>query len=299
MCAVVRKGSAGLVGHGVHDAQQCVGEGHAGQTLGVVHGVTLGHVAVVAVHQIALDHADGKDGQRVGVVAVCGGNIGLDGVGHGVHAGVGHQLFGHGLGQIRVYDGHVGRDLKVRDGVLDALLVIGDDGESRHLSSGAGGGGNGAEVGLAAQRRDAEHLAHLFKGDFGILVLDPHGLGGIDGRAAAHGDDPVRLKFHHGLSAAHDSLHRGIGLDAFKQFYFHAGFLQVGDRTIQKAEPLHGAAAHADDGLFAGKSLQGFQSALAMVKITGQGKTSHSSYLQKFQYSLCGQTAAKCIMLIV
>ena len=45
-----------------------------------MHGVALGHIAIVAVHQIALDHADGEDGQRVGVVAVGGGNISLDGV---------------------------------------------------------------------------------------------------------------------------------------------------------------------------------------------------------------------------
>ena len=254
-----------------------------------MHGVTLGHVAVVAVHQVALDHADGKDGQRVGVVAVCGGDVSLDGVGHGVHAGVGHQLLGHGLGQIRVHDGHVRGDLKVRDGVLDTLLVVGDDGESGHLSGSAGGGGNGAEVCLAAQRRDAEHLAHLLKGDVGILVLDPHGLGRVDGGAAAHGNDPVRLKLQHGFGTAHDGLHGGVRLDAFKQFDFHAGFLQVGDGTVQEAEPLHGAAAHTDDGLFAGEGLQGFQSALAMVQIAGKGKTCHKSYLQKIRYSLfCG-----------
>ena len=268
------------MGHGVHDAQQCVGEGHTGQALGVVHGVTLGHIAVVAVHQVALDHADGKDGQRVGVVTVGGGHIGLNGVGHGVHTGVGHQLLGHGLGQVGVHDGHVRGDLEVGDGVLDALLVIGDDGEGGHLGGSAGGGGDGAEVCLAAQRRDAEHLAHLLKGDVGVLVLDPHGLGGVDGGAAAHGDDPVGLKLQHGFGAAHDRLHRGIGLDALKQFHFHAGFFQVSHGTVQEAEPLHGAAAHTDHGFLAGEGFQRFQSALAVVQITGKSKTSHSCYLQ-------------------
>ena len=135
---------------------------------------------------------------------------------------------------------------------------------------------------LAAQRRDAEHLAHLLKGDVGVLVLDPHGLGCIDGRAAAHSDDPVGLKLQHGFGTAHDGLDRGVRLDAFKQLYFHAGFLQVGDRTIQKAEPLHGAAADTDHCLFAGEGLQRFQSALAMVQITGQSKTSHNVNLQKY-----------------
>ena len=259
MGTVVRKGGTGLVGHGVHDTQQSVRERHTGKALGVVHGVALGHIAVVAVHEVALDHSDGEDGQRVGVIAVGGGDVSLDGVGHGVHAGVGHQLLGHGLGQIGIDDGDIGGDLKVRDGVLDALLVIGDDGECGHLGGGAGGGGDGAEVGLAAQRRDAEHLAHLFEGDVGVLVLDPHGLCRVDGGAAAHGDDPVGLEFQHGLGAAHDGLDGGIGLDALKQFHFHAGFLQVADCAVEETEPLHGAAADADDGLFAGKGLQGFQ----------------------------------------
>ena len=223
-----------------------------------MHGVALGHIAIVAAHQIALNHADGKNGQRIGVVAVCGGNVSLHSVSHGVHTGVGNQLLGHGLSQIRVHDGHVRGDLKVRDGVLDALLVVGNDGESGHLGGSAGGGGNGAEVCLAAQRRDAEHLAHLLKGDLGVLVLDPHGLGSINGRAAAHGDDPVGLKLQHGLSTAHDGLHGRIGFDALEQLHFHAGFLQVLHGTIQEAETLHGAAADTDHCLFAGKGFQRF-----------------------------------------
>ena len=289
VCAVVGKGSTGLVCHGVDDAQQRIGECHTGQALCVVHGITLGHIAIVAVHQIALDHADGKDGQRIGVVAVCGGNVSLHGVGHGVHTGVGNQLFGHGLGQIGIDDGDIGGDLKVSDGVLDALLIIGDDGESGHLSGGAGGGRDGAEVGLAAERRNAEHLAHLLKGDLRVLVLDPHGLCGINGGAAAHGNDPVGLKLQHGLCAAHDGLNRGIGFDALKQLHFHAGFLQVANSAVKEAEPLHGAAADTDHGLFAGKGLQGFQSTLAVVQIAGKSKTSHRKYLRFNQNSLvCG-----------
>ena len=158
--------------------------------------------------------------------------------------------------------------------VIVALLFA-----AGHLPS-TGGGGDGAEVCLAAQRRDAEHLAHLLKGDLRVLVLDPHGLGSVDGGAAAHGDDPVGLKLQHGFGAAHDCLHRGIGLDALKQFHFHAGFLQVSHGTVQEAETLHGAAAHTDHGFLAGEGFQRFQSALAVVQITGKSKTSHSCYLQ-------------------
>ena len=98
-----------------------------------MHRVALIHIAVVAADQIRLDHLDGVQGQRIGKVAVRGGDVGLDGVGHGVHAGVGDELLGHRVGQLGVNDGDIGRDLKVGNGVLDALLVIGDDREGRDL----------------------------------------------------------------------------------------------------------------------------------------------------------------------
>ena len=190
-----------------------------------MHGVALGHVAVVGVHQVTLDHLDGVEGQRISVVAVGGGHIRLNGVGDGVHTGVGHQLLGHGLSQIGVHNGHVGSDLKVGDGILDALLIVGDNRERSHLSGGAGGGGNGAETGLLAQGGNAEHLAHLLKGDVGVLVFDPHGLGRVDGRASAHSHDPVGLELQHGVRALHDGFHRGIGLDTLEHLNLHAGFL--------------------------------------------------------------------------
>ena len=62
--------------------------------------------------------------------------------GHGVHTGVGHQLFGHGVGQLGVDDGDIGGDFKVSDRILDALFIIGNDGEGSHLGSSAGGGGD-------------------------------------------------------------------------------------------------------------------------------------------------------------
>src|SRR5699024_2959738 len=73
--AVVGKSRAGLVRHAVDDAQQRVGERHAGQSLSVVHGIAFGHIAVVAAYQILLDHLNGVQRQRVGKVAVRGGNI--------------------------------------------------------------------------------------------------------------------------------------------------------------------------------------------------------------------------------
>ena len=89
--------------------------------------------------------------------------------------------------------------------------------------------------------------------------------------------DPVGLKLQHSLGTAHDGLHGRIGFDALEQLHFHAGFLQVLHSTVQEAEALHRAAADTDHCLFAGEGLQRFQSALAMVQITGQSKTSHNT----------------------
>ena len=194
--AVIRKRGAGLVRHGVHDAQQRVGERHAGQALGVVHAVAGGHIAVVGLGTRSfMDHLDGVQSQRIGEVAVRGGDIRLDGVGHRVHASVGDQLLGHSLGQIRIDDRHVRRDFKIGDRVLDALGIIRDDGERRHFGRRAGGGRRWRRsAALRAQLRQAEDLAHILKRAIRILVFDPHGLGRVDRRAAAHGDDPVRLE---------------------------------------------------------------------------------------------------------
>ena len=267
--AVFVKGSASLVRHGVDDAKERVGERHAGEALGVMHAVALCHIAIVGIDQIVLDHLDGVQRQRIGEIAVGGGNIRFNGVGHGVHTGVGNQLPGHGFSEIWIDDGHVGRDLKVGNRALDAFGIVRDDRESRHLGGRAGRGGNGAEARLLAQLRQTEYLAHIFKRRLRIFVLDPHGLGRVDGRAAAHGNDPIRLEADHGLRAAHDGLDRRIRLNAFKQLDFHSRFAQVVRSFIQKAKALHGAAADADHRALAFKRFERFKRTLSMIQISG------------------------------
>ena len=238
------------------------------------------------------------DGKRIGELAVGGGDIGLDGVGDGVHTGVGHQLLGHGLRQLRVNDGHVRGDLEVGDGVLDALFIVGDDGERRDLGGCAGGGGHRAEMRLFTQLGDAEDLAHILEGALGILILDPHGLRRVDGGAAADCHDPIRLELGHDLCALHNGLHGGVGLNALKELDLHAGLFQILLRAAEKAAALHGAAADADDRLFAFKGLERFQRALTVINVSGESKTCHidlisffvcySGIIPCFTYSMSG-----------
>ena len=267
--AVVSEGRAGLVGHGMDDTQQCVGEGHAGQALGVVHNVPGFHVAVVRLHQISLDQFNGVDGQRIRISAVGCGHVRFDGVGHGVHARVGRQLLGHGVHQFRIYDGDIRSNFKISDRIFNAFLVIGDDREGSNFRGGAAGGGNSAEVCFGAQLRQAEYLTHIRKSSFRVFVFDPHGFGRVDGAAAAHGHDPVRLEFLHDGRAFHNGLYRRVAFDAFNDFRFHTRFLQIGQGPVQKAAPLHAAAANTDDGPFAFQGFQGFQRALSVIQVTG------------------------------
>ena len=145
---------------------------------------------------------------------------------------------------------------KVKKARLDALLIIGDDGERGHFRCGAGSRGNGAEVCLLAQLRQAEDLAHILKRNVRVFIFDPHSFCGIDRRAAAHRDDPIRLELDHLLRTLHNGLNRRVRLNAFNQLDLHAGFLQIADCTVQKAETLHGAAAYTDDCTFSFECFQ-------------------------------------------
>ena len=56
---------------------------------------------------------------------------------------MGGQGLGHGFGQLRIDNSHVRGDVEVSERVFNALLIVGDDGESGYLAGGAGGGGDG------------------------------------------------------------------------------------------------------------------------------------------------------------
>lgn len=207
--------------------------------------------------------------ERIGIIAVCRGNVRFDCVRNRVHTRMSDQLFGHGFRKIGIDDGHIGRNFEVRDGILDALCIIGDDGKRRHFGSRTRRRGNRAEMRLLSKGGDTEHFAHFFKRDVGIFVFDPHRFRGIDRRTAAHSDDPVGLELEHGLRAFHNRFDGRVGFDPLKQFNFHARFLQIGNGLVQKAEFLHGAAAHTDHRPFSTERLQRFQRALAVIEVSG------------------------------
>ena len=281
---------ADLVGDGVGDAEEGVGEGHAGEALGDVHAAAGGHVAVVGGDEVVVDHLDGLDGEGVGEVAVEGGDVGFDGVGEGVEAGVGGELGGHGLGKVAIDDGDVGGDFEVGEGVFDLGGVVGDDGEGGDFGGGAGGGGDGGEDGLLAEDGEGEGVFDVVEGLFGVLVEDPHGLGGVDGRAAADGDDDVGLGVAHGLGALHDGLNGGVGLNAGEEGDLEAGVSEDLLEAVEGAALLHGVAAGDNEGVFAALAEDGefFHRAGAEVDVAGKGETCHDKVLSWCRGTLPG-----------
>ena len=80
------------------------------------------------------------------------------------------------------------------------------------------------------------------------------------------------------LHTLHDAeiVTTNSNMESYYKIQDEPGTAAIVHSTVQEAEALHGAAADTDHCLFAGKGFQRFQSALAMVQITGQSKTSHN-----------------------
>ena len=267
MRSAVRKCGAGLVRHGVDDAEQGIGEGHAGEALCVVHRIPRTHVLLVGGDEILLNELDRVDGEGVRKITVRRRDISLNRVCQRIHTGVGDQLLRHGLRKLRVDDGDIRSDFKVRDRILCSLFIVCDDGEGSDLRGSAGGGGDGAEAGLPPKLWKTEDLAHILKAAVGVFVADPHRLCRIDRRATAHRDDPVGAEALHRLCALHNRIYGRVGFDPLIELDLHTGFLQIRDGLVQEAEALHGASADKEHRPLSLELLQCLQSSFSMINI--------------------------------
>ena len=150
---------------------------------------------------------------------LCG--VALDGVGERVHAGGGGQALGHGGHHFGIDDGDDGHIVRIDADELALVLHVGDDVVDGHLGGRAGGGGNGDDrhAGVLGGR-DALQTAHV--GVLGVVDDDADGLGGVDGRAAADGDDVVRARGLEGGHAGLNVFNGGVGLDVGEQLVAQA-----------------------------------------------------------------------------
>ena len=146
MRAKIRKCRACLMRHRMHDAKQRIGKCHSRKTLGVVHGISLCHIAVVRIYKITLNHFDCMQRKRIRKITVCRRNISLYRVRHRIHARMGHQLLGHRLCKIRIYDSDIRGNFKICNRIFNAFSIIGNNGKRRYFRRRAGCGRNRTEM---------------------------------------------------------------------------------------------------------------------------------------------------------
>ncbi|MDR6357779.1 hypothetical protein Q3H58_004450 [Pseudomonas psychrotolerans] len=153
--------------------------------------------------QIAPGTPQAIQGDAFGRRIEAGSQEGLDAMRHRVHARGRGQVGRQAERQGRIADRHARYHIGREDAHL-AAIVENDDGATTDLAAGAGGGGNG-------------HDGHRGRGDPGQASLDEReilqrsrmagghrdGLGQVDGRASADGDDAVavgRMEAGHALA---------------------------------------------------------------------------------------------------
>ena len=103
------------------------------------------------------------------------GDVALNGVGQGVHAGSCGQALGHAGHHIGVDNGDLGDVVGVHADELALLLDIGDDVVDRDLGSGAGGGGHrNGEHGVLLGGGNASRLRT--SANSGLLMMMPMAL---------------------------------------------------------------------------------------------------------------------------
>ncbi|RMO61572.1 hypothetical protein ALQ38_05530 [Pseudomonas marginalis pv. marginalis] len=205
--------TAQLVGHGVHETQRRIVEGHAGKELRIRHVFPRDLVAAVAYReaQVGADQFNGLDGAGVGDRCGGGGHVGFDGMGQCIHAGGGGEALGHADHQAWVVDRQQRRDVAVDDGHFHVAGFVGDDAEAGHLTGGAGGGVDGHQWQLwLAGQVDAFVVADMPA----VGSAQGDALGAVMGRAAAQGDHKIALALLQQRQAFFDVVHIGVGLGA-------------------------------------------------------------------------------------
>ena len=162
---------------------------------------------------------DRLQAQRVGVRRREDRHVGLERVRQRVDAGVRGERRRHRDRQARLDDRLV-RDQRVVD-ERDLRAADREHGGGRDLRAGAGGGGHGDQPGAVGILREAgdplarveERQRELAHGQLGMLGEQAHGLGGVDHRAAADGDDEVGVHRGEALGAGADRRLLRLGLD--------------------------------------------------------------------------------------
>ena len=136
-----------------------------------------------------------------------------------IDTGSGGKPLRRGHVVVGVNDRHVREQLVIRERILNARSLVGDNGEGSYLGACSGGCGDRDEVSLLAHLRERvdplsdilEAHRHIEEVSLGVLVKYPHDLAGVHSGAAAEGDDNVGLELLHLLRALHRACERRVG----------------------------------------------------------------------------------------
>ena len=183
--------------HGVYNSQQSIGECHACQTLCIMHFCSCSHAAVKGFLQFLVNHLNGVQSNCIGIITVQSGNICFNCMRHGIHTSMCNQLLRHGFCQCTINNGNIRRNVEVCQRILDTLVIVGDNRECGYFGCRTGCRRNCTELCLCPQCREIKRCAKVFKLGIRIFIECPHCLCSIDRRTAAHGNNPIRLKFPH------------------------------------------------------------------------------------------------------
>ena len=203
--------STELVCHGVADTEEGIGEGHtchAGCVCHLISGLDIGRL-VKSSRQVLEDALHRLKSETIGIRCSHHGSVCLECMYENIESGCSGEaawLCHHVVG---IDDRHVRKQLVVRDRVLGARGLVGDNRERCYLRTGTRRGRDGYEECLLTHLRELVNLLtdidvthrHIGEGYIRVLVENPHDLTGIHRRTTTEGDDAIRLITTHLLSA--------------------------------------------------------------------------------------------------
>lgn len=246
---------AKLVGAGVADSQECVGESNASNRCSLVHVATSNRAPPDnGALEVIEDHLDGLEGERHRVLSGHRGHIGLDCMGQGVDTRPSRKRRGNGQDKLWIDDSHVCHELIVCKRILDVLLLVSNDSKWRHLRTGARGRWDcnteslhRAEVQTLGIFVDAladvhETLRKPSEVDLRMLVEEPDHLGQIHSGAATEGDDRVWLEVLDLCKAPVACTKVGVRKNVCKYLYSDVACGKRPNYLIGKPKVVHGLA---------------------------------------------------------
>ncbi len=186
--------AANGAGQPMHGAESSVGQGESAKQTREGHVFTGAVVAAVIIGgaQRARGAGDAVPTKGVGYGIGARADKGFDELGECIEPGAGGEARRQAVRQFRVHDGDSRQHERTAEADLDAMLGRRKNGVAGDFRAGAGGGGNGNERrGRFCERPAAPDDLKIIEKFAAVGKQGGNGLAGVNGAAAAEGDDEV------------------------------------------------------------------------------------------------------------